>query len=71
MSFLLPINHHLDRDLKCPHCEVLLITRTGKYGKFYACPNYPKCKYTCSVESDERERTYDDSLVSENELLNG
>ena len=30
----------------CPYCKVPLVQRTGKYGKFYGCPNYPKCKYT-------------------------
>jgi len=48
-----------------------LVIRLGKYEKFYGCPNYPKCKYTCSTCSEERERTYEDSLMSENELLNG
>lgn len=30
----------------CPYCHGELILRSGKYGKFYGCPNYPKCKYT-------------------------
>lgn len=29
----------------CPNCGSKLIERTGKYGKFIACSNYPKCKY--------------------------
>lgn len=24
---------------------VLLILKEGKYGKFWGCPNFPKCKY--------------------------
>lgn len=31
---------------KCPKCGGDLIERTGKYGKFIGCSNYPKCKYT-------------------------
>jgi len=31
---------------KCPKCGSALIIRWGKYGKFYACSNFPKCKYT-------------------------
>ena len=30
----------------CPKCGTVLIEKEGKYGKFYGCPNYPKCKYT-------------------------
>lgn len=30
----------------CPRCGNLLLLRENKYGKFYACSNYPKCKYT-------------------------
>jgi len=32
---------------KCPNCtDGVFIMRTGKYGKFLACSNYPKCKTT-------------------------
>lgn len=30
----------------CPYCKVPLVLRKGKYGEFYGCSNYPKCKYT-------------------------
>ena len=30
----------------CPYCKTELILRKGKYGAFYGCSNYPKCKYT-------------------------
>ncbi|MBQ9561435.1 MAG: NERD domain-containing protein [Prevotella sp.] len=30
----------------CPKCGGSLIQRKGKYGTFYGCSNYPKCKYT-------------------------
>lgn len=33
----------------CPKCGGKLIKRTGKYGAFYGCGNYPKCKYTRQV----------------------
>ena len=36
-----------DKDLnKCPKCGGQLVERTGKYGNFIGCSNYPKCKYT-------------------------
>ena len=30
----------------CPQCGGQLVERKGKYGSFYGCSNYPKCKYT-------------------------
>jgi len=33
-------------DEKCPTCGGGLLIRTGRYGKFVACSNFPTCKYT-------------------------
>jgi len=30
----------------CPNCGSELALRNGKYGKFWACPEYPECRYT-------------------------
>ena len=30
----------------CPKCGGHLVERKGKYGYFYGCSNYPKCKFT-------------------------
>jgi len=30
----------------CPCCGGKLLKRTGKFGEFYGCSNYPKCDYT-------------------------
>ena len=30
----------------CPYCNKSLVLRNGKYGEFYGCSNYPKCRYT-------------------------
>ena len=30
----------------CPLCGGQLVLRHGKYGSFYGCANYPKCKFT-------------------------
>jgi len=32
-------------DEKCPKCGSDLIIKNGRFGKFIACPNYPKCKF--------------------------
>lgn len=31
---------------KCPQCGGNLIERKSKFGKFYGCSNYPKCRFT-------------------------
>ena len=33
-------------DFKCEICGGDMVLRTGRYGSFYACANYPKCKFT-------------------------
>lgn len=30
----------------CPRCKGTLVERHGKYGTFWGCSNYPKCKFT-------------------------
>jgi DNA topoisomerase-1 len=30
----------------CPHCHQNLTSKNGKFGKFLACQNYPKCTFT-------------------------
>ena len=37
------------RNGKCPKCGNNLVLRNGKYGPFYGCANYPKCKFTKSI----------------------
>ncbi len=37
-------------DFKCELCGADMILRKGKFGDFYACSNYPKCKNTKTIE---------------------
>ncbi|SDB66668.1 NERD domain-containing protein [Butyrivibrio sp. INlla16] len=39
------IDNKLDNGI-CPKCGGRLVLRKGKYGEFYGCSNYPKCRYT-------------------------
>jgi DNA topoisomerase-1 len=39
-------------DFKCELCGGDMVQRTGKYGAFYACVNYPKCKGTKQKTKD-------------------
>jgi len=36
----------------CPKCKSPLLIRLGKYGKFYACSAFPKCRHTESLEEN-------------------
>ncbi len=36
----------------CPKCGSPLLIRLGKYGEFYACSSFPKCRYTESLEKN-------------------
>lgn len=38
---------HIDNiQTKCPFCGNDLVLRKGKYGEFWGCSTYPKCKFT-------------------------
>jgi DNA topoisomerase-1 len=37
---------------KCPDCGAQLVERTGRYGRFVACSNYPTCKYVKKERTD-------------------
>ena len=38
--------------MKCEKCGAEMIVRTGKYGTFYACSNYPECRFTKQKTED-------------------
>ena len=38
----------------CPRCEGNLVVRTGPYGKFYGCSNFPRCKYKNNYKTRAR-----------------
>jgi len=39
-------------DKICPKCGSPLLVRLGKYGSFYACSAFPKCRYTEPLEKN-------------------
>ena len=38
-------------DVKCDKCGSMMVIKTGKFGKFLACPNFPKCRNTRAIET--------------------
>ena len=39
-------------NLKCDLCSSEMVIRKGRYGNFYACSNYPKCKNTKPINAE-------------------
>lgn len=34
----------------CPNCRSALVHKNGKFGGFYGCIRFPKCKFTCQED---------------------
>lgn len=51
---LKPISEKTPPAIKCPHCDLPLLKKSGKWGTFYGCPNYARkpnrCYYTMDAE---------------------
>ena len=45
----MPVN---ESEYDCPVCGKKMIYKTGRYGRFLACPDYPACKSTIAVDKD-------------------
>ncbi|MBQ4444598.1 MAG: type I DNA topoisomerase [Clostridia bacterium] len=41
-----------ETDVKCPKCGAFMVIKEGRNGKFLACPNYPACKSTMSLDTN-------------------
>ena len=42
-----------ESDVVCDKCGRTMVVRTGRFGKFLACPGYPECKNTKPAPEDE------------------
>jgi len=43
----------LETDKICPACGANMVIRTGKFGQFYACSKFPKCKHTEKMDAPQ------------------
>lgn len=41
-----PVEKKVETDEKCPECGSSMIVKTGRFGRFLACSDYPDCKTT-------------------------
>ena len=42
----------VETDYVCEKCGAKMVVKTGKFGKFLACPNYPKCRNTKNLDEN-------------------
>jgi len=49
----------------CPECGAQLTKRTGKYGEFFGCVNYPRCMHSALVGADGKPVEKADAAVRE------
>ena len=41
-----------ESDVRCDKCGALMVYKNGRFGKFLACPNYPECKNTKTIDKE-------------------
>jgi DNA topoisomerase-3 len=44
-----------EQAIHCPKCRAPMIQRDGKFGAFFACSRYPRCKGTRPLEDSQPE----------------
>ena len=52
-----------DERVRCPECGKPMVARDGRYGTFYGCIDYPKCKGIRNVQHRLMHRTDDGEVV--------
>ncbi len=52
-------------DVICEKCGARMVERESKYGKFLACPNYPKCKNIKNVDGTEKKEDKITDIICE------
>jgi DNA topoisomerase-1 len=46
-------NNDIKTNKICPKCGSVVVEKLGRFGRFYACSNFPECKHTESIETKE------------------
>ena len=45
-----------ETDIICEKCGAKMVVRSGKFGRFAACPNYPKCRNTKPLDDEKAKK---------------
>lgn len=48
-NYKLPV---VETDIVCEKCGSRMVVKSGRFGKFAACPNYPECRNTKALDKD-------------------
>ncbi|NLL80055.1 MAG: DNA polymerase III subunit epsilon [Clostridiales bacterium] len=48
-TFLGDLDRNKQPEAVCPECGGNLIRRNGRYGEFYGCGNFPRCRFTRNI----------------------
>ncbi len=48
-NYKLPV---VETDIECEKCGSKMVIKSGRFGKFAACPNYPACRNTKALDKD-------------------
>ncbi len=52
-------------DVSCEKCGAQMVIRWGRNGKFLACPNYPRCRYTRELTEEKEGETAEEKTEEE------
>ncbi len=55
-----------ETDIICEKCGARMVVKSGKFGKFAACPNYPTCKNTKPLKPKKEEAPKEEQKEDEN-----
>jgi DNA topoisomerase-1 len=58
-EYVNPHKIEIATDKICPKCGSSVVIREGKFGQFYACSKYPKCKHTEAIFTEEQKAAYE------------
>ncbi len=56
-------------DIICEKCGAVMVVKSGRFGKFAACPNYPTCHNTKSLSDDSKIEKKDSEASEETDKV--
>ena len=58
-----------ETDIICDKCGAKMVVRTSKFGKFAACPNFPKCRNTKPLNPPAEEKVKEEKVEPKKEEI--